>query len=86
MLAIAPRTAYELAAEMRHCFEYFWPRAEARVYAEAKQLAVDGLERRAELLRDRGREVVRERPQVGHRPVEVGALLAEEPVTLADLA
>lgn len=43
VLAIAPRTAYELAAEMRHCFEYFWPRAGARVYAEAKQLAADGL-------------------------------------------
>jgi PadR family transcriptional regulator AphA len=28
---------------MRHCFEYFWPRADARVYAEAKALAAQGL-------------------------------------------
>lgn len=43
VLAIKPRTAYELAAEMRHCFEYFWPRADARVYADAKELAARGL-------------------------------------------
>jgi DNA-binding PadR family transcriptional regulator len=42
VLAIKPRTAYELATEMRHCFEYYWPRADARVYADAKQLAVGG--------------------------------------------
>src|SRR5436190_5363397 len=28
---------------MRHCFEFFWPRADARVYAEAKGLAKRGL-------------------------------------------
>ena len=38
VLAIAPRSAYELALEMRHCFEYFWPRDDARIYAEAKTL------------------------------------------------
>ena len=38
VLAIAPRTAYELAIEMRHCFEYFWPRDDARIYADAKRL------------------------------------------------
>lgn len=43
VLAIKPRTAYELAGEMRHCFEYFWPRADARVYADAKELAARGL-------------------------------------------
>lgn len=43
VLAIKPRTAYELATEMRHCFEYFWPRADARVYADAKELAARGL-------------------------------------------
>jgi DNA-binding PadR family transcriptional regulator len=43
VLAIKERTAYELAGEMRHCFEYFWPRADARVYAEAKRLSAAGL-------------------------------------------
>lgn len=43
VLAIQPRTAYELAQEMRHCFEYFWPRDDVRVYADAKQLAARGL-------------------------------------------
>src|SRR5262249_22633354 len=42
VLAIKPRTAYELAAETRHCFEPFWPRADARVYADAKALAAGG--------------------------------------------
>ena len=48
MLAIKERTAYELAGEMRHCFEYFWPRADARVYAEAKRLSAAGLLRTSE--------------------------------------
>jgi DNA-binding PadR family transcriptional regulator len=43
ILALKPRTAYELAAEMQHCFEYFWPRADPRVYDEAKRLAARGL-------------------------------------------
>src|SRR2546423_14451857 len=53
---------------------------------EHAELTIDGLERRAELLRDRGREIVGERAQVGHRLVEVRPLLGEEPVALADLA
>jgi DNA-binding PadR family transcriptional regulator len=43
VLAIKPRTAYELATEMRHCFEYFWPRDDKRVYADAARLAESGL-------------------------------------------
>jgi DNA-binding PadR family transcriptional regulator len=43
ILALKSRTAYELAAEMQHCFEYFWPRADPRVYEEAKRLAARGL-------------------------------------------
>src|ERR1041385_1242516 len=39
ILALKPRSAYELAAEMQHCFEYFWPRADARVYDDAARLA-----------------------------------------------
>jgi PadR family transcriptional regulator AphA len=43
ILALKPRSAYELAAEMQHCFEYFWPRADARVYDDAARLAKFGL-------------------------------------------
>ena len=43
VLAIKPRTAYELALEMRHCFEYFWPRDDARVYRDAQSLTDGGL-------------------------------------------
>ena len=43
VLAIKPRTAYELAVEMRHCFEYFWPRDDVRVYSDAKLLVTRGL-------------------------------------------
>ena len=39
VLAIKERSAYELAQEMQHCFEYFWPRADARVYDDARRLA-----------------------------------------------
>ena len=42
ILALRPRSAYELAAEMQHCFEYFWPRADARVYDDAARLAERG--------------------------------------------
>ena len=43
LLALRPWSAYELAAEMQHCLEYFWPRADARVYEEVKGLAAAGL-------------------------------------------
>ncbi|HEX6489505.1 MAG TPA: PadR family transcriptional regulator [Candidatus Dormibacteraeota bacterium] len=55
VLAIKPRTAYELAVEMRHCFEYFWPRDDVRVYSDAKELAARGL-------------ATSERVMVGRRP------------------
>ena len=42
LLALRPMSAYELAAEVQHCFEYFWPRAEVRVYEEAKGLVTTG--------------------------------------------
>jgi PadR family transcriptional regulator AphA len=45
VLAIKSRTAYELAAEMRHCFEYFWRRDDKRVYDDARRLADAGLAR-----------------------------------------
>jgi PadR family transcriptional regulator, regulatory protein AphA len=43
LLNLRSWTAYELAAEMEHCFGYFWPRAESRTYAEADRLVEAGL-------------------------------------------
>ncbi len=42
-LALRSWTMYELAAETRRNFHYFWPRAESGIYAEAKRLAARGL-------------------------------------------
>lgn len=65
VLAIKPRTAYELAREMRHCFEYFWPRDDVRVYQEAKTLAALGLIRSQ-------REMIGRRPRTTHSILPAG--------------
>src|SRR5205814_2283982 len=52
---------------------------------EDPELAVDGLERGAELFGDGRGEIVGERTEVGDRAVEVRALFGQEPVALADL-
>jgi DNA-binding PadR family transcriptional regulator len=43
LLNLKPWTAYELAAEMHHCFDYFWYRADSRTYAEAERLVSAGM-------------------------------------------
>jgi DNA-binding PadR family transcriptional regulator len=42
-LAWGEASAYELTKAMRRNLRFFWPRAEARIYAEAKRLAEAGL-------------------------------------------
>lgn len=42
-LALQPWSAYELAQEMHHCFDYFWQRTDSRSYAEAERLVNHGL-------------------------------------------
>jgi DNA-binding PadR family transcriptional regulator len=64
VLAIKPRTAYELAQEMRHCFEYFWARDDVRVYSDAKGLARRGL-------------ATSEREMIGKRPRTTYAITPE---------
>jgi PadR family transcriptional regulator AphA len=65
VLAIKERTAYELAAEMRHCFEYFWRRDDKRVYDDARRLASAGLA--TAYVRHTGR-----RPQTTYRITPAG--------------
>jgi PadR family transcriptional regulator AphA len=71
ILALKPRTAYELAAEMQHCFEYFWPRADPRVYDEAKRLAARGLA-------SVSREHVGKRPRTTYAITAAGQRALEE--------
>jgi PadR family transcriptional regulator, regulatory protein AphA len=40
-----PATTYELAKRMQRNLHYFWPRAESRIYDEAKRLVRGGLAR-----------------------------------------
>lgn len=42
-LAIAEASTYELAKRMVRSMRYFWPRAESRIYDEAKRLVESGL-------------------------------------------
>jgi PadR family transcriptional regulator, regulatory protein AphA len=71
ILALNPRTAYELAAEMQHCFEYFWPRADARVYEDAARLARRGF-------------VSMEKEHVGKRPRATYAITSSGKQALED--
>ena len=48
LLALRPRwSTWELASQLRRNMRFFWPRAESRVYDEARALADGGLARRA---------------------------------------
>jgi PadR family transcriptional regulator, regulatory protein AphA len=42
-LALATGTAYELTKRMRRNYRFFWPRAESRLYDEARRLVDAGL-------------------------------------------
>jgi DNA-binding PadR family transcriptional regulator len=64
ILALKSRTAYELAAKMQHCFEYFWPRADACVYEDATRPAKYGF-------------VSVHKERVGKRPRTTYAITAE---------
>ncbi len=63
LLGIKSWTAYELAAEMEHCFGAFWARAESRSYAEAERLVERGL-------------ATKTREYVGRRPRTTYAITA----------
>ncbi len=42
-IALAPGSAYELTKRMRRNYRFFWPRAESRLYDEARRLVDAGL-------------------------------------------
>lgn len=43
LLALRPWTTYELAKQVRRSLNWFWPRAERKLYDEPKRLVADGL-------------------------------------------
>jgi DNA-binding PadR family transcriptional regulator len=43
LLSVRPWTTYELAKQVRRSLNWFWPRAERKLYDEPKQLVADGL-------------------------------------------
>jgi DNA-binding PadR family transcriptional regulator len=53
LLSLRPWPAYELAAEMQHCFGPYWPRAESRSYEQAERLVSAGLAEKVEEKRGR---------------------------------
>ncbi|MEP9364070.1 PadR family transcriptional regulator [Nocardioides sp. CN2-186] len=42
LLAVRPWTTYELAQQVRRSLNWFWPRAERRLYDEPKRLVAEG--------------------------------------------
>ena len=67
---------------MRHCFEYFWPRAETRVYAEAKQLAALGLAKSTEGHVGRRRRTSYRITPAGRRALQAWLARPPKPVAL----
>ena len=43
LLSVRPWTTYELAQQVRRSLNWFWPRAERKLYDDPKRLATDGL-------------------------------------------
>src|SRR5919205_2845153 len=43
LLSVRSWTTYELAKQVRRSLNWFWPRAERRIYEEPKSLVADGL-------------------------------------------
>lgn len=53
LLSLRPWPAYELAAEMQHCFAPYWPRVQSRTYEQAERLVANGLAAKLEERRGR---------------------------------
>jgi DNA-binding PadR family transcriptional regulator len=58
LLAVRPWTTYELAQQVRRSLNWFWPRAERKLYDDPKRLAADGLATATEEYTGRRRRTV----------------------------
>jgi len=82
LLSLRPWTAYDLTGQMRRALRYAWPRTEANLYSEIKQLAPRGLAEAVEEetgarvrtryeITDAGRDAVAEWLRTEPSPVQV---------------
>lgn len=82
LLSLRPWTAYDLTAQMRRALRYAWPRTEANLYSEIKQLAARGFATASEEgsggrvrtryeITDEGRQAVADWLQTEPGPVQV---------------
>src|SRR6188768_4017130 len=60
LLALQPWTTYELAQQVRRSLNWFWPRAERKLYDEPKRLVAAGLATATEEFTGRRRRTVYE--------------------------
>jgi PadR family transcriptional regulator AphA len=58
LLSVRPWTTYELAQQVRRSLNWFWPRAERKLYDDPKRLAADGLASATEEFTGRRRRTV----------------------------
>jgi len=65
LLAIKPWSTYELTQQMARSFDYFWPRAERKLYDEPKKLVRHGLATAS-------RKLVGRRPRTTYRITPAG--------------
>lgn len=78
LLALRPAwSTYELSQQLRRNMRFFWPRAESRIYAEAKALVEGGLARSDEVRQGRRTRTVYRITPAGRR--QLSAWLATPP-------
>lgn len=58
LLSVRPWTTYELAQQVRRSLNWFWPRAERKLYDDPKRLAAEGLATATEEYTGRRRRTV----------------------------
>jgi PadR family transcriptional regulator, regulatory protein AphA len=67
LLSVRPWTTYELAQQVRRSLNWFWPRAERKLYDDPKRLAADGLATATEEYTGRRKRTVYAITDKGHR-------------------
>lgn len=67
LLSVRPWTSYELAQQVRRSLNWFWPRAERKLYDEPKRLVAAGLATASEEFTGRRKRTVYEITAAGRR-------------------
>ncbi|RZI79235.1 MAG: PadR family transcriptional regulator, partial [Microbacterium sp.] len=77
LLALQPWSTYELASQVQRSLNWFWPRAERRLYDEPKRLVADGLATSSHGYTGQRRRTVYEITDAGR--AELAAWLGQSP-------